>query len=152
MDEDELRILADKMAIQDTITRYAHAVDTQNFDLLDQVFTRDADLDYLQFGGVQGDRRFIKKWLSESRQMVNYWHHLLSNMVVRIEGDKASARTDVHAVLGLPEENGQTVVMHVGAYYDDELVRTPEGWRICARVFVPVWTDGNGVAGVEPKN
>ena len=152
MNKDELKILADKMAIQDTVTRYAHAVDTQNFDLLDQVFTQDADLDYRQFGGIRGDRAQVKKWLQESRRMLHYWHHLLSNIVIRIEGDMASARTDVHAVLGLPGEDSNAAVMHVGAYYSDELVRGSDGWLISTRVFVPVWTDGNGAAGMEPKN
>ena len=56
--------------------------------------------------------------------------HQLSNIAINVDGDTASARTYVDAVLMTPD--GQSGVNPVG-FYDDELVRTPDGWRIARR-------------------
>jgi hypothetical protein len=60
-------------------------------------------------------------------------YHRLTNFVVDVDGDTATARTYVHAVLMLTPDDGANWVDAVG-HYDDELVRTDEGWRIRRRV------------------
>ncbi len=142
MNDSDIKFIKDRIEIHDTITRYAYAADTQNFNIMNQVFTKDSDLDYNEFDGPRGDRAQIIKWLKESREAIAYWNHLLSNMIINIDADKANARTDVHTVLGIPDITGNVSVMHVGASYIDELIRTEDGWRICKRKFMPNWVDG----------
>lgn len=58
----------DYFAIQNTISRYCFALDTKDFDLLNQVFTQDVDSVYPfggQIKGVQNVGAAIKK---------RYWH------------------------------------------------------------------------------
>jgi hypothetical protein len=31
----------------------------------------------------------------------------------------------------------------VGGYYEDRVVRTPDGWRIAHRLMQQTWTEGN---------
>jgi hypothetical protein len=57
-----------------------------------------------------------------------------------IEGDAARARTYLqaqHVRLGTAPERHLTF----GGVYDDELVRTTEGWRITHRTLSPMWMD-----------
>jgi hypothetical protein len=59
-------------------------------------------------------------------------YHRLSNFVIAVDGDRATARSYVHAVLQAVPDDGASWVEAVG-HYDDELVRTPDGWRIARR-------------------
>ena len=143
-----LMALADRMAIQDTLTRYATALDAHNLKLFEEVFAEDAILDYRSAGGVRGNYREVRDWLQESMAVFCSWQHLLSNMVITIEGDSASARTDVYNPLAYKDENGVMAVVHVGAYYMDRLIRMPAGWRISERTLGMVWVDGSRPARV----
>ncbi len=143
-----LKALADRIAVQDTLTRYATALDTHNPELFKEVFTEDAILDYRSAGGVRGTYREVRDWLRESMSAFNSWQHLLSNMVITIEGDTASARTDVYNPLAHKDENGVMKVLHIGANYTDRLLRTPAGWRISERTLGMVWVDGTAPTGV----
>lgn len=46
----------DHFAIQNTIARYAIALDSKNFDLLEEVFTEDVDTIYPFKGAIKGWR------------------------------------------------------------------------------------------------
>lgn len=53
-DNHELRVLLDKQACSETLTRYCRALDWLDEDALKTVFTPDADIDYGFFKG-RGD-------------------------------------------------------------------------------------------------
>ena len=59
-------------------------------------------------------------------------HHVMTNMVCTVDGDRAMAVTYGpwllvrHAAPGGSEWSG-------GGWYDDELARTDDGWRISRR-------------------
>ena len=44
--------LRDRLEIEDLLTRYCAAIDAKDFDLLDEVFTADATIDYTRSGGI----------------------------------------------------------------------------------------------------
>ncbi len=46
MDEASLQALADRIAVEDLLTRYATAVDRRDWELYRSVFTTDAEVDY----------------------------------------------------------------------------------------------------------
>jgi hypothetical protein len=60
-----LQELVDRRAIDDLLLRYTTALDTRQFDLLDQVFTPDAQIDYATSGGIRGNREDLKRWFRE---------------------------------------------------------------------------------------
>jgi hypothetical protein len=60
-------------------------------------------------------------------------HHRLSNFVIDVDGDRATARSYVHAVLLLVPGDSAHWVETIGSY-DDTFVRAPAGWRISRRV------------------
>jgi hypothetical protein len=127
-----LEYLLDRLAIQDTITRGCTAIDTRTPDLFDQVFTPDAVVDYSPLVDPMdypGFRRWSQAWVDGAAANFHGWQHLLSNMVVEIDGDTASASTDFYNPL---VANDQSVIHSYGRYHD-RLVRTAAGWRIAHR-------------------
>jgi hypothetical protein len=63
--------------------------------------------------------------------------HRISNIVIDVhaDGDRAVARSSVDGILMAPD--GQSGFNPIG-FYDDELVHTPDGWRIAHRTFTMV--------------
>ena len=55
--------IADRIEIDDLITRYATAVDTKDWDLYRTVFTDDAVIDYTSAGGIRGSLGEVVEWL-----------------------------------------------------------------------------------------
>lgn len=136
-----LEHLAVRLSIQDTLTRYATALDTHCLALFDEVFTPDAVLDYTAAGGVRGNREELRDWLRESMSRFDRWQHLLSNMVIAVEGDRATAMTDCYNPLAIGETPGEQRLLHAGARYHDRLQRTEAGWRIVERRLELLWID-----------
>ena len=58
----------------------------------------------------------------------------MTNQVIAVDGDTATARTYVDALILGPEGSGVNAV----GYYDDEAVRTADGWRIASGTFTSV--------------
>jgi hypothetical protein len=145
----ELQELVDRRAIDDLLLRYTTALDTRQWDLLDQVFTTDAQIDYATSGGIKGNREDLKRWFREEAfTPFTSWQHHLTNMAVELDGDAATGRTSVYNPLAFTGEDGAGAVLHVGAWYDDRFARTPDGWRIVERSLGMAWTDGPFPASV----
>ena len=76
--------------------------------------------------------------------------HLISNHQVAVDGDTARCRCQLsaqHVRRGL--EGGETFI--VGGRYDDDLVRTPAGWRIRHRTLTIEWREGNSAVLFPPR-
>ena len=121
----DLQTLIDRAEIIDLLTRYARAVDRQDWDLFRTVFTADAHIDYTQVGGVAGSVDEIVGFLTEVLAMFENMQHLISNIDIAIDGDEAKVTAMVYNPLQLPD----SPVWATGGWYHHKLVRTPEGWR-----------------------
>src|SRR4051794_7286886 len=84
--------VADRLAIEDLLTRYTLAVDFGDWDGLDSVFTADAVIDYTSAGGIRGTRDEIKTWLADVLPMFPLRQHIICNKQVVIDGDKATVK------------------------------------------------------------
>ena len=122
--------ISDRMEIQQLLVDYSTAIDNRRFDDLDRVFTPDADIDYTELGGIEGTYPDVKAWLSEVLPNFPAYFHMLGNFDIRLNGDTASSRTILFNPMKLGED-GQ--IMFCGLWYDDEFIRTPEGWRMTRR-------------------
>lgn len=123
--------ISDRLEIQQLLIAYSTAIDSRRFDDLDQVFTADAYIDYRAMGGVDGRYPEVKAWLSEVLPNFPAYAHMLGNVDVRIAGDTATSRTLCFNPMVL---GGEGQVLFCGLWYDDEFVRTAEGWRMTKRV------------------
>ena len=125
--------IADRIEINDLLIRYTVAIDEKNWELLDTVYTPDAKIDYTESGGIKGEYPEVRAWLAKALAPFVMTQHLISNSVVELNGDSAAARTMVFNPMGTDDGKGGLRMFYVGAWYEDVLVRTAEGWRIAER-------------------
>ena len=125
--------LSDRIEINDLLVRYARAIDARDWDLLDEVFTADAHIDYSSSGGVAGSYPEIKAWLGKALGQFTGYVHLLGNITVTLDGDEARAETFVANPMQVADDTG-THTFTVWAVYRDHLLRAESGWRIAERV------------------
>ena len=130
-----LEEISDRLEIQQLLVAYSTAIDTRRFDDLDRVFTPDAYIDYRAMGGIDGQFPDVKKWLSEILPNFPAYSHLIGNFDVRVTrdatGDTAQSRILCFNPMVLGAD-GQ--VLFCGLWYDDEFIRTADGWRMTRRV------------------
>ena len=98
---------ADKAQIADVLIRYATGIDFKDWALLRTCWTDDVEL----------------------HNGMGPTYHRLTNFAITVDGDRATARSYVHAVLQAIPDDPASWIEALG-HYDDEFVRTPEGWRV----------------------
>lgn len=129
--------LADRAALVDLASRYAHAVDSRDFERLRDVFTAAAVLDT-----GRGIRNGVDEVLTAMEGLRRYHAttHVLGQQLVEPTGDGARGITYCTAHhLTVDGDRRTDKVMHI--HYHDEFVRTDDGWRIAARRLDIAWTD-----------
>ncbi|HEY9034711.1 MAG TPA: nuclear transport factor 2 family protein [Pseudomonadales bacterium] len=131
-----LQQLSDRLEIEDLVAEYADAIDSQQFDRLDQVFTEDAWIDYSAMGGAVGHYPEVKAFLQQTLPVFSATQHMIANYLIRLDGDRASGRIMCFNPMQLSAAEGQPAlpVFFVGLWYIDDYRRTGDGWRICRRV------------------
>lgn len=137
----DINDLADRLAIQDVQIEYANALDANEWDRLDAVFLPEGVADYGGIARCDG-LAAIKEICSGALSPLTSSQHLLGNHWARIDGDKAQAGCYFqaqHTRAGWP--GGDNYI--IAGTYNDELVRTPAGWRIAHRTLTQTWTEGN---------
>ncbi len=143
-------LLADRLEIDDVLTRYSTLIDLRRFDELDQVFTHDAVLDYRSAGGIRGPFPVVRDWLASALPGLSWTQHLVTNRAVDLVpgAREAGARSLFYNPNGA-EVDGRHWLFVVGGVYHDRFVRTEAGWRICLRVEETLWWD-NPLPGLPP--
>jgi hypothetical protein len=133
--------ISDRLEIQQLLIDYSSAIDRGQFDDLDRVFTPDAYIDYRAMGGIDGHFPDVKAWLAQVLPNFPAYAHMLGNFDVQITGDSASSRTICFNPMVLPGETqaGSSApptaqVLFCGLWYEDEFIRTDDGWRMTRRV------------------
>lgn len=139
---DRVQELADRRDIDDVLVRYAHALDSHDWDLLRTVFTADAVADFLELGGVNTGIDAIVKLIAGVLSGLDASQHLIGSVAAEVDGDSATARCYLQAQHVFEGVEGGDHYL-VGGTYVDDLVRTPEGWRIKHRTLHASWMSGN---------
>lgn len=132
------RTSRDIVAIEQVLNRYCHMLDRGDVDEVVELFTEDAVLipEYEGTGEHAGRAR-VRSWYENyARTVVDTTvglRHRISTPMIEVTGDTARAvcYLDADAVGRASGKRSLT-----GGRYEDELRRTPEGWRICRRRIV----------------
>ena len=124
----------DRQDISDLLVRYATGIDRRDWALFRTVFTDDCELDYGEIGVWNGIDA-VTDFMEQVHAMAGHTMHRMSNQVITVDGDTAEARTYVDALI-MAGDN-KSGVNGIG-FYDDEIVRTADGWRIARRRFTAV--------------
>lgn len=128
---------ADVLAIHQLVALHGHLVDDRAHDRLGELFTPDAVYDVSALGqgvvhGLDGFRALSESFADDERNPVA--HHVTNVIVTSVDGDRAAVRSKAFGVL----RDGRTG----SVVYDDEVVRTADGWRIAARRVRPAQVPG----------
>lgn len=120
-------LIADRIALQDVMLRYAAGVDERDFVQYSSCFTEDVEV--LGFGPEAFNGR--DAWVAHARQALDAYgatQHLLGPMLATVDGDRAHCRTDVQALHAPKTRDGR--LMMLWATYETDMIRTADGWKI----------------------
>ncbi len=123
---------ADKEQIAEVLIRYASGIDSKDWPLFRSCWTDEIVVDYQQLGRFTSADA-LTEVMTRLHENMGPTYHRLSNFVIAVDGDRATARSYVHAVLMLQPDDSTNWVDALG-YYDDVFVRTQGGWRIRERL------------------
>lgn len=130
----------DRLEIQNILTRYCTAIDSKRYEMLDEVFTPEAFIDYTSAGGAKGQFPEIREWLESTLVLFPVTQHVVSNFDIVVRGDEATSRCVFFNPMGLGLPDGTVRMLFFGGYYNDRLVRTGAGWRIIERIEESTWS------------
>ncbi|ONF73598.1 nuclear transport factor 2 family protein [Amycolatopsis keratiniphila] len=138
---------ADKLAVVETLYRYAAGLDLRDKDLLASAFAEDAVADFgpaTRKAGQEyppvGGRDSIAAALSSSLSHLDTTHSL-SNPRVSLDGDTAHLE-GIMACQHLPREDHSRHVLMTNRY-DVDLIRRGETWVVQRLTVDNAWTEGD---------
>ena len=141
---------ADKEQIAEVLIRYATGIDSKDWPLLRSCWTDEIDVDYQQLGRFTSADA-LTDVMRQLHENMGPTYHRMSNIVIAVDGDRATARSYVQAVLMLQPNDSTNWVDALG-HYDDVFVRTANGWRISERVSRTARTvTGGDIAAAATK-
>jgi hypothetical protein len=138
------REIADRLQIAGVLARYAYAVDFGEWDLLDEVFTPDAVIDYRSAGGIAGPRDEVKGWLAS---VLPHWPgrlHLIGATRIDFEPGAGQARVSASFADTLAPTTEMTSadtkgLLQGGGWYHHRMTRTADGWRSRELIEQQTW-------------
>ncbi len=136
---DKFAELIAKSEIEDTLFRYARAVDRRDWDALRACFQEDATDEHGEFAGGPG--QFID-WVSNRHANVPFSMHFLGNCLIEFLDDRSAVaetyfvaiqRREAHSTA--EDKNGSTDLEVFGRYCD-RFENRDGAWRIAKRKVV----------------
>lgn len=135
----KLQEVSDKLEINELLARYCHALDQKDWAAFREVFAPDAHLDFSAFGGPQGCVSDLEAFLTPILSGLANSQHTVSTVKIDLEGDIAKARSAAIVPMTTVTADGHESTFISGLWYEDDLVRSPDGWRIKSRKQVRGW-------------
>jgi hypothetical protein len=126
---------ADYLELQQLVARYAYAIDMHGGDgsAYAALFAPDGSLGTQAKGTAQLSA--FAAQTNKDRSGPAFARHFVTNVVIKPAPEGATGRSYL-VTLDAAEGDKQTTMLS-GGHYDDVYVRTPQGWRIKSRNYVP---------------
>ncbi len=127
--EKRVRLLEDIEEISKLKARYCNYVDggwdrpTHDYDGVASIFTEDGvweAIPTIRAETREGIREYFRK-----AQDISLAFHRITNPIIEVNGNQATGNW--HVLVALTHPNGKAV--WIGGIYNDEFVRTAEGWK-----------------------
>ena len=135
---------SDHQQVTETVYRYATGIDTRDFALYRSIFADELQIDFSSYNGRPGGPMSGDDWAAGVQPLfygLNATQHSMSNPIVTIDGDTAHVTMYMQAEHVLDADGERWFA--IGGYYDDDLVRTGEGWKITAVRLTVFWRRGD---------
>lgn len=121
----------DERAVIATLTDYATAADTKDRALLETCFAQGASGEFGEMGSF-ASRQEVIDGVMGLVVTCGPSMHCLSNFTIRADGDGATSRCYMQAVVNVPGMEG---AIRTAGVYEDRLVREDGRWRILRRTY-----------------
>ena len=130
--DEKLKTLIEKEEIRDQIYVYCRALDRIDNELGYSVFAEDSVVDYGPT--YRGDGRgFIDNMLEQHRHMIAT-HHMMTNIYIKVDGDKAVSETYMYATCKMPGKEGKTFTVEARCRDIDNWEKRDGKWLIVKRI------------------
>jgi hypothetical protein len=133
MRKSTMSVYEDKADIIEIINLYGFALDSRQWDLFDRVFTQDVVAVFGPAGAGWNGLEVFKASFEEFHDRLDSHQHTMMGHLVTVDGDTAHAFSYGNWLLVREAAEGGPTWTGTG-WYDDLVVRTPDGWRIKKRV------------------
>jgi 3-phenylpropionate/cinnamic acid dioxygenase small subunit len=127
------RQLTDREAIIDLVSELGLWLDENRFDDARSVLADEVTVD-TPGGRSQGIDAVGEQ--ARRNHEAHDTHHVITNVLVDVEGDRATVRANLTATFAALADKSSFVV---GERYRFEAVRLPAGWRLSRIRVIPVW-------------
>ena len=137
-----LRRVADELDIRNVVARLAHLADRGDLDEYGLLYTEDAHWELRALPGdpvmapragradiVAGGR---ERRASGTQGPGSHTRHVLTTTVVELNGDQATAQSYLTFYKNTHTQP-EVLIMTI---YEDELTRTPDGWKVSRRIMI----------------
>lgn len=136
-------------AIANLAATSARALDSADWSAFAACFLTDAVIEFTSYPPALRGRDAIVDFVRAGRARFDFTQHVVGSQIVELDGDRASSSYYVIAQ-HVVTYGGATRRCMVGGDYQDEAVRTPEGWRLASRRVHRLWTDGDSTLVARP--
>ena len=119
--------VADRIALQDVMLKYAAGVDERDFNLYASCFMENVEVVDFGEAPINGRDEWVK-YVKGALDNYGPTQHMLGPQLATVDGDNAHCRTDVQALHYLKQPEGE--ILTLWATYETDMIRTNEGWKI----------------------
>lgn len=145
MNDLSVQVLADRASISDVFHDYAAGVDRRDWELFRSCFTDDLEADFT--GVLPGNVcHGADKWVAAAAKLIEplaATQHIITNHTHQIDGDVAKSRSYLQAQHVQKDSEGNQQHYLIGGYYDYDMVRTDDGWKIKKYSLTQTWSSGD---------
>ncbi len=131
----------DLAQIVNVVNLYAFAVDSHQYEIFKEVFTEDIRCDF-GGGAAFSDRETLMRVFKDIHAAFSANQHIVSGHTTRLAGDTAHCFSYVNAFFRRTIDAKECLFNSTG-WYEDKLIRTPQGWRIKDRLSRMVSVSGD---------
>src|SRR4051812_47397979 len=136
--------LEDRNAISETVLRYATSIDRGDWNAFASVLTDPVHIDFSEAGLPAAD--FARDdFVGFARQGLEVWtarQHLSPNHVIVLDDDDPD-RAQCQSYLFAQHHHENAPVYLMRGWYDHQLVRTADGWKITSLTQHISWIEGD---------
>lgn len=142
--------MADEWEIRRLALLYARAMDRNDPEILDEIFTEDGVID--RAGQLRTGRAAVRKAPAMLNERYLSTVHSVHNQLITVTGkDTAEGETYCHAEHLERDRGGGNTVYTMAIRYQDQYVRDGGKWRFKRRTLVVEWTDVRSVQWQKAK-
>jgi hypothetical protein len=130
----EMIDIADRLSINELLSRYCHSIDAARADLCAGLFTEDATLQTAVGNAKGGEaiRAWVEGRLALRKESMQVRHYLLNVLLAPVSADLVRARSTLLYATQARDAETSAQLLATGIY-EDEVRRTAEGWRFSRR-------------------